>query len=293
MSGASLAHRRRDPVAGDGPERPFRRERAMLPTLFISHGSPMTALMDVPARHFLAGLGAQLPRPRAVLVASAHWETAAPEVNAVAVNDTIHDFYGFPPALYAMRYPAPGAPDVAMRAVSLLTAAGLPCGVDRARGLDHGAWVPLSLIYPEHDIPVLQVSVQSRLGPAHHLAVGRALAPLAAEDVLIVGSGSFTHDLRRFRGQGVDAPEAPDVVAFSDWFDGALTGGRTADLLAYRRLAPYAAQQHPTDEHLLPIYVALGAAMGEADHAPRAERLHASANYGVLRMDAYAFAPAA
>jgi 4,5-DOPA dioxygenase extradiol len=261
----------------------------MLPTLFISHGSPMTALMDVPARRFLAGLGAALPRPRAILVASAHWETERPTVNAVAVNETIHDFYGFPPALFAMRYPAPGAPWLADRVTDLLAGAGLASAIDRERGLDHGGWVPLTLIYPAHDIPVVELSVQSRLGPAHHLEVGRALAPLAAEGVLVIGSGSLTHDLRRFRGQGVDAPEAADVTQFADWFDAALSQGRTADLLAYRRLAPYAAQQHPTEEHLLPLYVALGAA-GDGAHAAR---LHASANYGILRMDAYEFAQAA
>jgi 4,5-DOPA dioxygenase extradiol len=257
----------------------------MLPTLFISHGSPMLALTNVPARDFLAGLGALLPRPRAVLVASAHWETAQPAVNAVAVNETIHDFFGFPQALFAMRYPAPGAAPLAERVAGLLAEAGFACGIDRARGLDHGAWVPLSLIYPAHDIPVLQISVQTRLAPAHHLRLGRALAALAADDVLVIGSGSFTHDLRRFRGQPADAPEAPDVTEFAAWFDAALREGRTDDLLAYRQLAPHAAQEHPTEEHLLPIFVALGAAGAGA----RAERLHTSANYGILRMDAYAF----
>ncbi len=259
-----------------------------LPTLFISHGSPMLALTDVPARDFLASLAATLPRPRAILVASAHWETDGPAVNAVAVNPTIHDFGGFPAALYAMRYPAPGAPALAGQIASLLAAAGMPCAIDTARGLDHGVWVPLSLIYPAHDIPVLQLSVQPHLGPAHHLRLGRALAGLPAQDVLVIGSGSFTHDLRRFRGQPADAPEAPDVAAFAAWFDTALIQGRTADLLAYRRLAPHAAQEHPTEEHLLPLYVALGA----AGVAPTAERLHASANYGILRMDAYAFGQA-
>ncbi len=257
----------------------------MLPTLFISHGSPMLALTDVPARDFLAGLGAVLPRPRAVLVASAHWETAQPEVNAVAVNETIHDFYGFPQALFAMRYPAPGSAPLAERVAGLLAGAGVACEVDRQRGLDHGAWVPLSLIYPAHDIPVVQLSVQTRLGPDHHLRLGRALTALAAEDVLVIGSGSFTHDLRRFRGQSADAPEAADVTEFAAWFDAALTAGRTDDLLAYRRLAPHAVQEHPTEEHLLPIFVALGAAGDGAS----AERLHASTNYGILRMDAYAF----
>ena len=150
----------------------------MLPALFISHGSPMLALEPSPARDFLAGLGATLPRPRAILVASAHWETAQPEASAPAINETIHDFYGFPPALFAMRYPAPGDPVVAQRAAGMLRAAGFDAEIDPARGLDHGAWVPLSLMYPAHDIPVLQLSIQTPLGPQHHLRLGRAVQAL-------------------------------------------------------------------------------------------------------------------
>lgn len=258
----------------------------MQPTLFLSHGSPMTALRDSPARRFLTGLAAQLPRPRAILVASAHWETPAPAVSAPAVNDTIPDFYGFPQALYDIRYPAPGAPDVAARAADLLTDAGLPCDIDHERGLDHGAWVPLALIWPQADIPVLQLSLQHHLGPAHHLRLGQALAPLREENVLIIGSGSFTHNLRTLRREAMDAPELPGCAAFGAWFHDALTAQRTADLLAYRRLAPAAEDQHPRDEHLLPIYVALGAAGAGA----RARRLHSSVEFGALRMDAYAFA---
>ncbi|MCW3472974.1 DODA-type extradiol aromatic ring-opening family dioxygenase [Limobrevibacterium gyesilva] len=258
----------------------------MLPSLFISHGSPMLPLVETPARDFLAGLGGTLPRPKAILVASAHWETERPTVNAVARNDTIHDFFGFPRALYELSYPAPGDPALAERVSDLLGAAGLASEVDRSRGLDHGAWVPLLLAYPDADIPVLQVSVQSHLGPAHHLQLGQALAPLRAEGVLVIGSGSFTHDLRRFRGQGIDTPEAPDVVAFSDWMDEALAEGRRSDLLTYRNKAPHAADEHPTEEHLLPLFVAMGA--GGEGATPR--RIHKSANYGVLRMDAYAFA---
>jgi 4,5-DOPA dioxygenase extradiol len=257
----------------------------MFPSLFISHGSPMLALTPVPARDFLAGLGQRLGRPLAIVVASAHWETGRPTVNAVNRNDTIHDFSGFPRALYDLAYNAPGDPALAERVSDLLCAAGLAADVDRARGLDHGAWVPLLLAYPAADIPVLQVSVQSHLGPAHHLQVGTALAPLREEGVLVVGSGSFTHDLLRFRGQAVDAPEAPDVAAFADWMDAALREGRRCDLLTYRTRAPHAVQEHPTEEHLLPLFVAMGAAGDGA----RAERLHSSAEYGVLRMDAYAF----
>lgn len=258
----------------------------MMPSIFLSHGSPMLPLTDAPARDFLVGLAASLPRPTAIVVASAHWETASPEVNAVTKNDTIHDFTGFPPALYQMRYPAPGDAALAGRIQGLLQTAGLTCAVDRVRGLDHGAWCPLLLAYPAADIPVLQVSVQTHLGTAHHVHLGAALAPLRAEGVLVIGSGSWTHDLRRFRGQAIDAPEPPDVIAFSAWMDRALVENRLDDLLDYRRLAPYAAAEHPTEEHLLPLYVALGAAGAMS----KATRIHSSASYGILRMDAYSFA---
>ena len=219
------------------------------------------------------------------MVASAHWETTQPEVSAVATNDTIHDFHGFPPALYAMRYPAPGDAALAQRAVALLLQAGLAARCDTGRGLDHGAWVPLTLMYPAHDIPVLQVSLQPPLGPAHHWHIGRALAPLREDNVLVIGSGSFTHNLGRLRRTAPDAAPPADVEAFAEWMHGALQEHRIADLLAYRTKAPYAVAQHPTDEHLLPLFVALGAAGPQA----RASRLHASTTYGALRMDAYAF----
>ena len=258
----------------------------MLPTIFVSHGSPMLALTDNPARHFLAGLGGLLEeRPKAILVASAHWETARPTVNAMAVNETIHDFHGFPPALYRLNYPAPGDPALAERVSDLLCAAGLASEIDHARGLDHGAWVPLLLAWPEHDIPVLQLSVQSHLGPAYHLLLGQALAALRADGVLVIGSGSFTHDLSRLRRDAPGTEESSDVTEFSAWMHAALIERRTGDLLNYRRLAPFAAMEHPTEEHLLPIYVALGAA-GEGASV---RRLHSSTNYAVLRMDAYAF----
>ena len=257
----------------------------MLPALFLSHGSPMLPLLDTPARDFMRGLAAGMAKPKAILVASAHWETAQPMVNAVVRNETIHDFGGFPAALYAMQYPAPGSPELAEHVSDLLCAAGLGSAIDTRRGLDHGAWNPLMLVYPDADIPVLQLSIQSHLGPAHHLQLGQAIAPLRAEGVLVIGSGSWTHDLRRFRGQPLDTPEPPDVLAFSDWMDTALMEGRQQDLLTYRSRAPYATAEHPTEEHLLPLYVAMGA----AGPAAKARRIHSSATYGVLRMDAYAF----
>ncbi len=256
-----------------------------LPSLFLSHGAPTLPLTDTPARAFLCQLGGAIVHPKAILVISAHWETMVPTVGAVDRNETIHDFGGFPRALYELRYPAPGSPSVATRVLDLLQASGLDCRIDRGRGLDHGAWVPLLLMYPQADIPVLQLSVQPHLGPRHHLLMGRALAPLRQDGVLIVGSGSLTHDLSEFRGHGPNDP-APDWVdAFADWFHSALTTGKTGDLLDYRRQAPFAIKNHPSEEHLLPLYVALGAAGENA----RAERLHASSTYSVLRMDVYGF----
>jgi 4,5-DOPA dioxygenase extradiol len=254
----------------------------MLPVLFLSHGSPMTAIMDSPARWFLEGLGAMLPRPEAILIASAHWEAEAPRISAPEVNETIHDFYGFPAPLYELSYAAPPAPALAVRAAGLLGGA-----VDTTRGLDHGAWMPLLLGWPKADIPVAQVSIQTSLGTKHHLDLGAALAPLREEGVLIIGSGSFTHDLRRFRrGADIAAPETADVTAFSDWMDEKILAGDLDALADYRRLAPYAAEEHPTEEHLLPLHVALGAAGGSA----KIERLHSSVEFGFLRMDAYRFA---
>ena len=259
----------------------------MLPSIFISHGSPMTILQETPARHFLAALGTLLPRPKAILSVSAHWETAQPAVSNPKVNETIHDFYNFPQALYELRYTPPVAHHLAHRVRALLGEAGLPCEVDITQGLDHGSWVPLKLAYPQADIPVIQLAVQPDLGALHHLAMGAALHALRAEDILVFGSGTFTHDLRRFRfgRPELDAPETQDVTDFSAWMDTKIMAGDLAALADYRRLAPYATEEHPTEEHLLPLHVALGAA------GPNlvATKLHSSVEYGFMRMDAYAF----
>lgn len=255
----------------------------MISPIFVSHGSPTLLFDDVPARDFLRGLGASLPRPKAILVVSAHWETNIPAVNAVAVNETIHDFGGFPQILFDQRYPAPGDPVLAQRIAELIREAGLPAGIDPARGLDHGAWVPLKLMYSANDVPVLQLSVQTHLGPAHHLRLGEALRPLTEEGVMILASGSFTHDLRSVNWRGPN--EAPVwVTEFADWVNAALTEGRVDDLVNYRRLAPHAVRNHPTEEHFLPLFVALGAGGLHAAH------LHQSLTFSVLRMDAFAFA---
>lgn len=257
----------------------------MTAPIFVSHGSPTLIFDDVPARDFLMSLGKTHPRPKAILVASAHWETPTPRVTASPAPPTIHDFGGFPQVMYEQQYPAPGAPVVAERARSLLADAGIPATLDHARGLDHGAWVPLKLSWPEADIPVLQLSLQTHLGPAYHLKLGEALRPLTEEGVLILGSGSLTHDLRSVSWRGPNA-EPEWVKSFGDWVNTALREGRTDDLVNYRSLAPNAARNHPTEEHFLPLFVTLGA----AGRAARMELLHSSVTFSVLRMDAFEFA---
>lgn len=257
-----------------------------MPSVFVSHGAPNLILQEAPARRFLEQLGTTLPRPRAILAVSAHYETDLPTAGAASSPATIHDFGRFDDRLFQIRYPAPGDPALAKHATDLLAQAGLPSRIDPSHGLDHGVWIPLMLMYPQAEIPVIPFSVQPHLGPAHHLAVGRALAPLRHEGILILASGSYTHDLSRFRGRALDSATPADTAAFATWFDTALMQGRTTDLLAYRTQAPHAEENHPTEEHLLPLYVALGA----AGPTPRAKHLHESATYGVLRMDAYAFA---
>lgn len=263
----------------------------MLPALFLSHGAPTFPLSDAPARTFLETLAAQLPeRPRAILMMSAHWETRSPAVTAQAQNETIHDFFGFPKELYEIRYAAPGSAWLVDRVAALIEGAGGTVAPDSKRGLDHGAWVPLRLVYPDADVPVVQLSVQSARGPDYHYALGQLLAPLRDEGVLIVGSGSFTHDLSSFREyfHAVNAPAPAWVDDFADWMSLAIEQGRIDDLLAYRTRAPNATRNHPTEEHLLPLFFALGAGAGGAT-----EHLHQSTTHGVLRMDAFAFGGAA
>ena len=250
----------------------------MIPAVFVSHGAPTLPFDDCPARDFLRGLRATFEKPKGIVVASAHWESDAPLVNRVAVNDTIHDFRGFPDALYRLRYPAPGSAHLSARVASLTGA-----GIDDRRGLDHGAWVPLMLMVPDADIPVVQIAVQPHAGVAHQIALGRALEPLRDEGVLVMGSGSFVHNLRLLDRRGLDAPEPEWSKQFSGWMNGKLLARDDDALIHYRERAPNAAQAHPEEEHLLPLFVAYGA--GAA-----ATHIHESATFGALRMDAYAFA---
>jgi len=251
-----------------------------LPSLYISHGSPMTALQPGATGARLAELAQALPRPKAIVIASAHWLARSPLVGGAAQPETIHDFYGFPRELYQLRYPAPGAPAIAARVAGLLDHAGLAPQLDPQRGLDHGAWVPLHLLYPAADIPVVPLSIQPELGPAHQYAVGRALAPLREE-----GVGSITHNLHDLRSGYSAEREAPYVRPFIGWVEQKLAAGDIDALLDYRRQAPFAQHAHPTDAHFLPLYVALGAAGDGA----QAQRIDAGIDLGFLAMDIYRF----
>ncbi|MDE2364198.1 MAG: dioxygenase [Hyphomicrobiales bacterium] len=258
-----------------------------LPTLFVSHGSPNLILYESPARSFLAGLGASLARPEAILVMSAHFETAAPVVVTNEKPDMIYDFGGFEPELYTMRYDAPGSIPLAIEAAQLAQAAGIATQAATGRGFDHGTWIPLKLMYPDADIPVAQISVQPRMNGSHHAALGRALAPLREKGVLIVGSGSLTHNLRAyFQGRYAEDAPAPDwVVGFDEWVREKAEGGDLDAISRYDSAGPFARENHPSPEHFLPMPFAFGAA-GEG---ARGERIHASHQGGVLMLDAYRF----
>ena len=256
-----------------------------VPALFVSHGSPMFALEPGLLGPALERFGAALPRLRAIVVVSPHWQTRGVRVTGAPSLQTIHDFGGFPAPLYQLRYDAPGDPALAAEIAVRLREAGFDASVDAARGIDHGAWVPLRYLRPERDVPVLQVSLPQDIDAAGALRLGHALAPLRDEGVLVVGSGSLTHNLYEFR-QHIRDPEY--AQAFADWVADAVARGDSDALLAYRERAPHAARAHPTEEHFLPLLVALGASReGEA-----AELIAGGMTHDVLSMDSFAFGSA-
>lgn len=256
----------------------------IFPSVFVSHGAPTLALEENETVEFLRGLGAQLGRPEAILCVSAHWGTRVPTVSAAERPETIHDFGGFPAELYRLRYPAPGAPELAGRVKGLLGEHDVESQLSAQRGLDHGAWVPLRLMYPEADVPVAQLSVQPQDDPQAHFRLGRALAPLRREGVLILATGSATHNLRRIGGEG---PTPEWAAQFEAWLEEKITSGAEAELLDYRRRAPHAQMAHPTDEHLLPLFVAAGA--GGFGEGRGGRSLHRGWTLGSLSMASYRF----
>lgn len=244
----------------------------------------MLALEDEPTTRFLRQLSSQLPKPKAIVIVSAHWETDMPMVTGATILETIHDFSGFPKQLYELRYPATGDPELATRVQAMLTKAGFKTGIDPARGLDHGAWNPLLLMYPKANIPVIELSVQPKRDARWHYQIGQALAPLRDDNILIIGTGNLTHNLREaFKGHHATVPAW--VTEFSEWVAARVADNDVESLLDWQALAPYARENHPTPEHFLLFFVALG-----AGGVPlRAKHLHQDIAMGVLAMDAYAF----
>jgi len=258
------------------------------PALFISHGSPILAFEDWhPVHRFLSGVSALWPRPRAIVIVSAHWEAPRPSLTGAARPATVHDYGpGFPyPEMYTVTYPAPGSVEVAAEARTRLSASGFQAVSDDRRGFDHGCWAPLRLLYPNADIPVTQLSLVAAETPAHHYGIGRALAPLRAKGVLLIGSGTMTHNQRDIDRSGA-RPVPEWAQAFNGWMHDKLGARDDESVLAYRGLAPHAVYSHPTEEHLLPLFVALGAATPGIP--PR--RVHHSFSFSTQSMDAYLFA---
>ncbi len=253
-----------------------------IPVLFVSHGSPMFAVDPGLLGPNLSRIGERLPALSAIVVVSPHWQTRGVWVTGAAKLETIHDFGGFPAALYALQYPASGAPQLAVQILGLLKAAGLDAAIDTQRGLDHGAWVPLRYLKPKADVPVLQVSLPHNIDAAGALRLGQALAPLREQGVLVIGSGSLTHNLYEFR-QHINDPEY--AQRFADWIGDAVSRGDVDSLVHYREQAPHAVRAHPTEEHFLPLLVAVGAS-GSDD---RGQLVEGGMTYGVLSMDSFVF----
>jgi 4,5-DOPA dioxygenase extradiol len=256
-----------------------------LPAIFISHGAPDLPLRPSATRDFLIQLGRQLERPQAIVVISAHWNTTQPLVSAAIQPETIHDFGGFPAELYRLQYPAPGAPQLAARIDDLLRESGFESEVVTNRGLDHGAWEPLMLMYPDADIPVLQLSIQPHQDPAYHLRLGASIESLRSAGVLILASGTTTHNLWELGGYRDEDPPPVWVADFADWLEQKVIAEDRAALIDYQRQAPYAKRNHPTPEHLLPLFVAIGAG-GES---AKVTQLHSGYSYGILNMSAFSF----
>ena len=232
------------------------------PILFLSHGSPMTALGGDGLSVVWATLAKRLVKPAAILMISAHWNTRLPMLGGSAQPETIHDFGGFPAELYALRYPAPGAPELAQRIKQQLSKARIVSGIDAGYGLDHGAWVPLRILFPAADVPVIQLSVQPELDARHHYALGTALASLADENMLIIASGHMTHNLRDYMRPPAGERPAAETRVFREWVHTRLMSGSNEDLLDWEN-TPGARYAHPTPEHFLPLFVALGASAGK------------------------------
>ncbi|MDB6098898.1 MAG: hypothetical protein JWN58_1601 [Gammaproteobacteria bacterium] len=255
------------------------------PALFVSHGAPTFAIEPGLLGPKLRRYGERLSNLAAVVVVSAHWQTPGVQVMRTGKPETIHDFGGFPPALYRIEYPAPGNPALATETRGLLEAAGFEASFDESRGLDHGVWVPMLYLLPEAPTPVFQVSLPFDFNAADALRLVWALAPLRERGAMVMGSGSLTHNLREI---GQSDPNMTEYAhEFTAWVRKHVQEKDLAALADYRRRAPHARRAHPTEEHFLPLLVAVGASGGE----DAVEVIEGGMTYGVLSMESYGFAP--
>lgn len=253
----------------------------LMPVLFVSHGAPDIALQtQAPTLVCWQQLGEYLERPKAILVVSAHWETSTPTLSTAKQPNTIYDFGGFPAPLYRLKYPAAGAPELAKPIQAAFAQAHLPLTIDTQRGLDHGAWIPLLSLFPQADIPVAQLSIQTQAGPEWHIQLGQALQSLRAAGVLILASGAVTHN---FGWLSRSTEPLPAALEFSDWLAETLQTRAQEELIAYRKKAPHGAAAHPTEDHILPLFAAFGASTA----ADLLRRFTPEVTYGALAMDAY------
>lgn len=250
--------------------------------VFLAHGSPMLALTKIPAHQFLNNLGASLPKPKGIVILSPHWETNGQKVSAPGPLKTIHDFYGFPQALFDIDYPAEASAELVGEVMKLLGSNGIEAEEDASWGLDHGAWVPLSLLYSELSVPVVELSLPHGSTPESVHALGRSLAPLAKQGILLIGSGSTTHNLRRISQEG--SPTPAWASEFDKWIDDGLRQGQISWFSDLEN-APNFRLAHPTEEHLLPLFFAMGAAGQDVP----AELMHRSYSHGSISMSYYRF----
>jgi len=255
------------------------------PSLFISHGAPDIAVKtEHPSYRFLSEISTMFARPDAIVIFSAHWGTDRVLVSSADSYKAIYDFGGFDPRLYTMQYSPKGNRDLSSIVLNLIRGVDRTAELVETAELDHGAWIPLHLMYPEAYIPVVSVSIQPHLPPEHHYALGKALEELRHQNVLIIGSGAMTHNLYEMRLDDNSISEPQWVAEFADWMKDRLTTGDSATVLKYRKNAPHANKNHPTEEHILPLFITMGAGAGEPG-----QQLHSATSYGTVRMDSYAF----
>lgn len=255
----------------------------MMPTYFFAHGAPSLILDEIEYTAFLKAFAAERPKPKAIVLFSAHWEEPVQTVSNVDTHGTIYDFSGFQPELYRMTYPAPGDRAIGERVRALFEEHGVPAVFDDERGLDHGAWAVLKLVYPHADVPVVALSVNRYLTNEQQYEIGKALAALREQDVLIIGSGGTVHNLRRVNWGAAGAE--PWAVAFDDWLRRTVEAWDLDALFRYRERAPYGTDAVPTNEHFIPLLLAMGA----ADGTRQAKLLHRTYQYGTLSLSCWQF----